>query len=315
MVTIRDTEPVEVAHIKTKQMKPEKNTYNLTRMGSLISAILFLTIISFSQAFSQAALKQPETFRICTFNIQNFGKTKLNDTARVHVLAGIIRKYGIVAVQEVSDVTGVLPGAFRDIVNQKGKKTYAVTCSELTGNQPDDKTSQERYAFYYDTTMFSLLARPVLYNDSVHDYFAREPYMAWFRSKKGNFTFVLITIHTTPEKAVAEIGSLDEVVKWARNKYAGETEMIVMGDFNASCSYANPGELDKLAIRGSNYYWVVPDSAKTNLSVKSNCAYDRYVLTLPAKSYYTGHWGVDKSYTSKTISDHWPVWAEFKVAK
>jgi endonuclease/exonuclease/phosphatase family metal-dependent hydrolase len=209
----------------------------------------------------------------------------------------------------------VLPGAFRDIVNQKGKKTYAVTCSELTGRQQDDKTSQERYAFYYDTVMFSLVDKPLLYDDSAHDFFSREPYLARFKSKNGDFTFVLITIHTTPEKAVAEIGSLDEVVKWAKIKHAGEPEIIVTGDFNASCSYANPGELDKLSIRGSNYFWVVPDSAKTNLSAKSNCAYDRYVLTLPAKAYYTGHWGVDKCYTSKTISDHWPVWAEFKLVK
>jgi endonuclease/exonuclease/phosphatase family metal-dependent hydrolase len=276
--------------------------------------MLFILLINLSfgnPLFSQEA----GTFRICTFNIQNFGKTKLNDPLRAGELATIVRKYGIVAVQEISDVSNTVPDAFRDIINGEGGKTYAVTCSERTGKQADDRTSQEQYAFFYDTAMFSLLAKPVLYNDSVHDYFAREPYTARFRSKQGNFTFVLITIHTTPEKAVSEIGSLDEVVKWAKNRYAGETEFIVLGDFNASCSYANPGELDKLAIRGSNYFWIVPDDAKTNLSSKSDCAYDRFVLTLPAKAYYSGHWGVDKSYDSKTISDHWPVWAEFKFTK
>jgi len=276
-----------------------------------MSGISLLALIFVSPVFSQ----HTDTFRICTFNIQNFGKTKLGDSSRVNVLAGIVRKYGIVAIQEISDVSGVLPGAFRDIINKKEDKHYNVACSKLTGEQADDKTSREQYAFYYDTTMFSLLNLPVLFNDSAHDYFAREPYIARFKSKKGNFTFVLITIHTTPEKAIAEIGSLDEVVKWARKNYTGETEFIVMGDFNASCSYASPGELDKLAIRGSNYYWIVPDDAKTNLSAKSNCAYDRFVLTLPAKLYYTGHWGVDSCYSSKTISDHWPVWAEFNVSK
>ncbi len=273
-------------------------------------ALLFAVTFGYP-AFSQRA----ETFRICTFNIQNFGKTKLNDSLRVNELAAIIRKYGIVAVQEVSDITGKLPETFRDIINKKGVKKYEVACSDQTGRQADDKTAQERYAFYYDTSRFSLMADPLLYNDSVHDYFAREPYTARFKSKTGKFTFVLVTIHTTPEKAVEETGSLDEVVKWAKLKYAGEKEIIVLGDFNASCTYASPAELDKLDIRGPNYFWIVPDNAKTNLSAKSDCAYDRFVLTLPAKSYYTGRWGVDSCYTSKTISDHWPVWAEFKTSK
>lgn len=276
-----------------------------------MSAFAVFSLVSSGQAIT----KSSETFRICTFNIQNFGKTKLADSARVHELAAIIRKYDIIAVQEVSDVSGVVPAAFRDIVNREGGKTYAVACSERTGNQADDKTSQEQYAFYYDTVQFSIMAPPLIYNDSAHDYFAREPYTARFRSKQGKFTFVLVTVHTAPEQAVEEIGSLDEVVKWAKQKYSRETEVIVLGDFNASCSYARPAELDRLAIRGRDYFWIVPDDAKTNLSAKSDCAYDRFVLTLPAKSYYTGRWGVDSCFTAKSISDHWPVWAEFRFAK
>jgi endonuclease/exonuclease/phosphatase family metal-dependent hydrolase len=258
--------------------------------------------------------QKQETFRICTFNIQNFGKKKLNDSLRVQALAEIIRKYDIVAVQEISDVSGEVPVAFRNKINAGEGRYYEVTCSERTGKQADDKSSQEQYAFYYDTVKFSLFGEPGLYNDSVHDYFAREPYAARFRAKKGGWTFVLVTIHTAPEKAVEETGSLDEVVKWAKKRYRKEGEIVVLGDFNASCTYAKPHELDKLAIRGRNYYWIVPDNAKTNLSANIDCAYDRFVLTLPAKSYYTGKWGVDSCFTSKTISDHWPVWAEFKLS-
>ena len=291
-------------------MNPGENNFIITFIMRRLTILLTLILLCF-HGYSQGL----GTFRICTFNIQNFGKTKLNDTARVNKLASIIRKYDIVAIQEISDVSGVLPGAFRDIVNKEGRKSYQFTCSERTGKQADDKSSQEQYAFYYDTTMFSLVKVPMLYNDSAFDYFAREPYTAGFKSKTGNFSFVLVTIHTTPAKAVAEIGSLDEVVKWATKKYDNETEIIVCGDFNASCSYANPDDLDKLAIRGGNYFWVVPDDTKTNLSEHSDCAYDRFVLTQPARLHYSGIWGVDACYTSKTISDHWPVWAEFKFEK
>jgi len=263
----------------------------------------------------QALSQYQDSFRICTFNIQNFGNTKLHDKARVNALASVIRKYDIVAVQEISDVSGNLPKAFCSIINGTGNKHYEVSCSQRTGRQPDDKTSQEQYAFYYDTTMFAVIGTPVLYPDSVNDYFAREPYIVRFRSKKGNFSFVLITIHTTPLKAVEEIGSLDEVVKWVEEYFPGEKDVIVVGDFNASCTYASPAGLDQLAIRGPGYFWVVPDDAKTNLSEKSDCAYDRFVLTTTAKTYYTGHWGVDRCFTTKSISDHWPVWAEFKLTK
>jgi endonuclease/exonuclease/phosphatase family metal-dependent hydrolase len=293
-----------------KSMKHNKyNLYHLSRLE--VSIVTLFLLLSFFQAGAQ----QSEKFRICTFNIQNFGKTKLNDSLRVHQLAEIIRKYDIIAIQEISDVSGAVPGAFKEIINRKGKKHFEVACSERTGEQPDDRTSREQYAFYYDTVMFALMGTPMLYNDSLHDFFAREPYTARFRSKKGDFTFVLATIHTAPEKAVSEIGSLHEVVKWVKEKYTDETEIIVLGDFNASCTYANPGELDQLSIRGKDYFWVVPDTAKTNLSAKSDCAYDRFVLTLPAKKYYSGRWGVDKSFTSKTISDHWPVWAEFNFVR
>lgn len=291
-------------------MENSKRSHVRNRQLIPLTAALLLTITSFLPVFSQ----QADTFSICTFNIQNFGKTKLNDSTRVNLLAEIIRKYDITAVQEISDASGTVPEAFRDIVNGKEDKFYEVIYSERTGKQPDDKTSQEQYAFYYDTARFSLMTAPVLYNDSLHDYFAREPYTARFKSKEGNFTFVLITIHTAPEKAVSEIGSLAEVVKWAKQKYARESRIIVLGDFNASCTYARPGQLNRLAIRGKDYFWIVPDTAKTNLSAKSNCAYDRFVLTQPAKSYYTGRWGVDSCYTSRTISDHWPVWAAFKLS-
>ncbi|MFZ4522668.1 MAG: endonuclease/exonuclease/phosphatase family protein [Bacteroidales bacterium] len=280
-----------------------------------ISWLVILAVLLFMFSAATALSQQADTFRIGTFNIQNFGKTKLNDSARVNFLAGIIRKYDIVAVQEISDVSGEVPVTFCKIINQKGNRHFAVAVSPLTGEQEDDKTSREQYAFFYDTTLFSLVSAPSLYNDSLHDYFAREPFTARFRTRSGGFTFVLITIHTTPKLATEEIGSLDDAVKWATEKYAKETEIVVLGDFNASCSYASPGDLDKLAIRGKNYFWVVPDDAKTNLSAKSDCAYDRFVLTLPAKAHYTGRWGVDRCFDSKTISDHWPVWAEFSTIK
>jgi len=252
-------------------------------------------------------------FKICTFNIQNFGKAKLNDSTRVNELATIIRKYDIVAVQEVSDVSGTLSSTFMEIVNQKGRKSYQVACSERTGRQPDDRSSQEQYAFYYDTTLFTLIGLPKLYPDTLFDFFAREPFVTTFKTKSGDFCFTLVTVHTAPAEAVKEIGHLDDVANWVATRDESNGNIIILGDFNASCTYAKPNQLDQLRIRDSSYFWVVPDNAKTNLSAKSDCAYDRIVITRPVKEHFTGRWGIDACFTSKSVSDHWPVWAEFKI--
>jgi len=233
----------------------------------------------------------------------------------VHELIAIIHKYDVIAIQEISDITNKTAYRLLDSINHGQTVKYDLILSQRTGQQSDDASSQEQYAFYYNTSTIKDLGQSILYNDSVHDYFSREPFLAHFMVTKGNFSFVICTVHTKPEAALEEIGALDEVLKWAKTKYTGEDDFIVLGDFNASCNYVTPAQLDGLDIRKNNYQWIIADTVKTNLSSKQ-CAYDRIVITNPATSKdFDGKWGVDRCFTSKTISDHWPVWAEFYTTK
>jgi len=249
------------------------------------------------------------TIRIATFNIQNFGTTKLGRPDVMAELAQIVRRYPLVAVQEISDVNQKVPFGFLEMLNSTGAG-YEMLLSPRSGQEPDDKTYQEQYAFYYDATVVSARSEGQLYDDSVNDYFVREPYVARFEVLDGGFTFVTITVHTQPDGAVAEIGHLDDVVDWATDEFPDEDDFIVLGDLNAGCSYASPAELDALALRTNDYVWLVPDNADTNLAM-STCAYDRFILTAATSANYAGAWGVDASFTSTMVSDHWPVWAEF----
>jgi len=65
-----------------------------------------------------------------------------------------------------------------------------------------------------------------------------------------------------------------------------------------------------LSIRGSDYLWVVPDDADTNVAT-TQCAYDRIVVTAPSATNYAGSGGIEQTFTNTMVSDHWPVWAEF----
>ena len=74
-----------------------------------------------------------------------------------------------------------------------------MSLSQRSGLQEDDKSSQEQYIFYYNTTVFSEIGQGELYNDSEHDYFQREPYRASFdllneSSNSSGFDFTLFTI-------------------------------------------------------------------------------------------------------------------------
>ena len=271
------------------------------------------TIISLSLCFWALGLFAQNTnnsLKIGTFNIQNFGKTKLAKTAITDTLATIVRMFDVIAVQEISDASNHVASAFLNIVNDKNKYHYKLACSKRTGCQTDDKSSQEQYAFYYNADVLNLVDTS-LYDDSEHDYFQREPYIALFQTVTGNFSFVICTIHTNPKLAITEIGNLEQVAQWIPVRFNKSNNIIFCGDFNASCSYAKPEELANLTIHKSPYYWIIPDTAKTNLSEKKGCAYDRFVVTSALHS-MVSDWSVVHYFKTKAVSDHWPVFITLK---
>jgi hypothetical protein len=66
---------------------------------------------------------------------------------------------------------------------------------------PVGRTKKEIYAFFFKSSIISVLGTPYVYDDS-HDDFIREPYIACF--KAGNFDFVLINIHVLWGESAAE---------------------------------------------------------------------------------------------------------------
>jgi endonuclease/exonuclease/phosphatase family metal-dependent hydrolase len=250
------------------------------------------------------------TLTIATFNIQIFGKTKAGKSDVMAELADIIRQYDVVAIQEIRDKDEHVPYQFLETINQNGA-AYAFLLSQRGGQQPDDQDSQEQYAYYYNTQTLRHLDPGALFDDSADDLFQREPFIAQFQSKLSDLSFVLITVHTRPESAVAEIKSLDTVVHAAEQQYSEEDDFVVLGDFNASCDYAAPEDFVDTPIR-TQYQWIVPDDADTNVSTSTACAYDRILITPGMDAEYTGQWGIG-TVSSKSVSDHYSVWAGFTV--
>jgi endonuclease/exonuclease/phosphatase family metal-dependent hydrolase len=256
------------------------------------------------------------TMTIASFNIRVFGSAKAGKAEVMDALAAIVRRYDIVAVQEIKDASGETPLIFLDLINSKEGGEYGMLLSDRTGRQFDDTASREQYAYYFNTDTVRVIGEDLLFDDSARDLFQREPYLARFAAVNGSFTCVLVNMHTKPDPVVTvkEIDAMHDVIVWAKTMYDQEDDFIITGDLNAACGVASPQELDLLAIRGAEYVWIVPDDADTSVG-ESQCAYDRIIITADTEEKYTGSWGVETSFTDDDVSDHWPVWAEFHTRK
>ena len=256
-------------------------------------------------------LNRSQVARVATFNIKVFGKTKMSKPEIVEELVTIFERYDLVAVQEIKDIDQEVPYQFLDALNNNSSIEWKLVLSARTGLQVDDQNSQEQYAYYYRSDIFSSLDNGTLYDDSNNDSFQREPLVSQFElmDLSGNETglnLALINIHTKPTEAVAEMEALQDVLNWSSTQFESPHQ-IILGDFNADCSYASYQDLISLSISTSNYTWIVPDNADTTVG-DSRCAYDRVVTTTNLDGRLTGTWGVDMEISSSNVSDHRPVW-------
>ena len=257
-------------------------------------------------------LNRSEVARIATFNIKVFGKTKMGKPEVVSQLVDTVLQYDLVAVQEIKDIDQTVPYDFLNELNNASGNAWNMSLSPRSGIQEDDRNSQEQYVYYFNTSVFKEIGQGYLYNDTKDDYFQREPYIASFEllNESGNssgFDLTLFTIHTKPAVALEEIDALHSVVESYRENNSAEADLVVLGDFNADCSYTNSQELWESPLRLPQYKWLVNDLADTTVS-STDCAYDRIVTLDELGGRLVGSWGIDTSIEETDVSDHYPVW-------
>ena len=116
----------------------------------------------------------------------------------------------------------------------------------------------------------------------------------------SGFDLTLFTIHTKPALALEEIDALHSVVESYRENNTMEADLVVLGDFNADCSYANSQELWESPMRLPQYNWLVNDLADTTVS-STDCAYDRIVTLDNLGGRLVGSWGIDTSIDDESV--------------
>ena len=259
-----------------------------------------------------ASVSEAKSLSIANFNIQVFGKSKAGKKEVMGTLAQIIRRFDVVAIEEIRDKSGTAIKKLEARVDALGDD-YSLVVGPRLGRT----SSKEQYAFIYRSDRV-VCEETYTFGDSA-DRFHREPMVGLFRDKLSGLRFVLIAIHTDPDEATEEIYGLADVAEDVKNHFPGESHVVILGDLNADCSYYDE-EDSGVPLRRSAYSWLITNAMDTNLA-KSDCAYDRIIVSQEMRSHFTGDAGVyrfDEVFglnrkEAKAVSDHYPVYATFSA--
>lgn len=265
--------------------------------------------------------KIDENLLIATWNIQHFSNNKIQRA--LQYIADICERFDIICLQEVkTDLRGLsrlqklLPG------------NYKILVSDPTGNH-------ERFAFLYDkrtvipTGLVCEIGFPVSAKSHKGYQLHRMPYCASF--KAGRFDFVIASVHIyygegTEGKSHRK-KEIEELVKhiYKRSKTEKnkvfDRDFFVLGDFNIE----EYGDHFFNALVSKNFQMPVNmNDLKTNFL--RTATYDKIAWVNRSSFSFTGNANVvpfgdvvfqelSKTERKKRISDHLPLWAEFKVNK
>lgn len=295
---------------------------------------------------------------IATWNIREFGRvtpkwrasqtdTPKRDLHCVRCIAEIVRRFDVVAIQEVQFRVKALRTMLEALDGR-----YAVI---LTDAVLDDAGDEERLAFAFDRSRVEVsglaceLVVPVNWTtaenaDGIEQaalgrQFARTPYAVEFKRKDS--LFVLVTLHVdwgdeSDQGEAEREEELSAIARWMRawatDRNSWNQNLICLGDFNIDRHesplwqaftstgltvpepIARPRTIGGKPLKGfyDQIAWFTEDAAAENpllsLEFTDKAAMFDWSETVLAKS------GLTKRQKSFRMSDHYPLWAEFSLA-
>ncbi len=262
-------------------------------------------------SLAPAVERRTDTIRIASFNIQVFGKSKLANPKVMGILADVIRRFDVVAIQEVRATSDDILPQFVEMINASGRH-YDYVIGPRLGRT----NSKEQYAVLFDTASIEVDRNALYTVEDPDDLLHREPLVAWMRVRgpptNEAFTFKLIDIHTDPDETKQELDALADVYRKVRDDGSNEDDVILLGDLNVDDRHL--GRLGEV----SQITWVI-SGVPTN--TRGNKQYDNILFSRAATSEFTGRSGVfdlirEFNITTEEalkVSDHMPIWAEFTI--
>ncbi len=256
--------------------------------------------------------RTPSTILVGSFNIQRLGPSKLGQPWVMDKFAEIIRRFDVIALQEITSLDQRTLPTLVELIN-RGGVNYSYTISPRIGREASGY--YEQYAFVYDTTRIHggpQFCYPV--QDDA-DILHREPFVGRFETV-GNqpFSFTLINMHTDPDEIAYELDVLADVYVNVRQFEYPEDDVLLLGDLNAA-----PSKFQKLG-RIPGFAPLIVD-VPTN--TRKNKTLDNILADRQTTREFTGRAGVidlEQMFRLQLadverISDHLPIWAEFSITE
>lgn len=286
-----------------------------------------------------------ENLLIATWNVRHFGgltekwvsgpdDSPKRDLQSIRVIAEIIRRFDVVALQEVRGDLKALRHTLKVLGNDWG-----LVLTDVTRGDPGN---DERLGFLFDrrrVQMSGLAGELVLPAERLDEVgpnalqrqFARTPYAVSFRS--GDQTYILVTLHVlygdTAAERTAELKAIARwLARWANDINAWGHNLIALGDFNidrkdderykafTSTGLEVPAALHEVprTIFGDpetpKYYdqiaWFTGKASNPalDLEYRTGGSFDFTEYALPRRDLNT-------QALSWRISDHYPLWVAF----
>ncbi len=252
-----------------------------------------------------------DTIRIASFNLGMLDRSKLGRRHVARYLAEIIRRFDVLAVQDIrADNKGILLDLIERVNSES--RHYDFATSPGVGRDDIDQYS----ALLFDRASVEIDRRTAALVNDPAGRFRRRPLVAAFRVRgpaaAEAFTFTLINVHIDPSQAAGELELLDDVFRTVRDDGRGEDDIIMLGDFETDDHYL--ARLGK-GLGISRSISGVPSTTRGG-RLSDNILFDRR-----ATVQFTGRSGAldlmrefDLSMQEALeVSDHLPVWAEFSV--
>ncbi|MFD1686737.1 endonuclease/exonuclease/phosphatase family protein [Halobellus litoreus] len=287
---------------------------------------------------------------IATWNVRAFGgltrkwvsdadDTPKRDLQSIRVIGEILRRFDVVALQEVR---GNLE-ALRETLAFLGSD-WGLILTDVTRGAPGN---DERLGFLFDqrkVQISGLAAELVVPREELDDIgpdalqrqFARTPYAVSFRC--GDESFVLVTLHVLyGDSATERTGELRAIAawldRWARDSDAWDHNFIALGDFNidrmgderydafTSTGLHVPADLHRVPRtlfsdpdnpNKQKFYdqiaWFTEADSRPALSLAHERSgyFDFRDAALPRRD-------LSDFQLSWRISDHYPLWSEFSL--
>lgn len=249
--------------------------------------------------------------RIGSFNIRTFGPSKAEKPRVMNIIAEVVRKFDVIAVQEIRSRDQSLIPNLIERVNAAGAR-YEYVLGPRLGRT----SSKEQYAFLFDSETIEIDRQATYTVEDPYDRMHREPLVTLFRARGANpdeaFTFKLVNVHVDPDLVEEEMNALDDVYRAVLMDGDQEDDIILIGDFNTGeNAYYQLGEI-------SGMTWALSGVTTNTAGTK---AYDNLIFHQRNTSEFIGRAGVIdmvRTFNLTTpeaveVSDHLPVWGDFSA--